>query len=369
MSEGISWKLFGGESINNILESRANSVIDSINDLPECDFISSNFEKAVEKWISKGRLVPPTFAPHDPFVIRHGPCKIDLAKDPEGLVPNVFGPGLVEGQFLTLGIQLLGNASLLVYRPATCGFDANAGVRDQVIEFYYQEAPVIDVEKYSRLRREFEQKLHQAVESVQNSISAYHLDLERRVVARLQERRNMAESTQTVIKTLGLAKRPEPAKSNQPKLSIPTDDRTSISTIPFEYDVFISHAWEDKDSIATPLSHYLLENGCRVWIDEQVIEIGDSLVQKIDHGLIRSKFGIVILSPHFFSKNWPRYELDGLLTREQSGSDKVILPVWHNVGKEEVLRYSTSLAARMAGNSKDGIKHLADELLRIIKKT
>jgi TIR domain len=51
----------------------------------------------------------------------------------------------------------------------------------------------------------------------------------------------------------------------------------------------------------------------------------------IDDGLRRSRYGVVILSPDFFRKGWPKEELDGLVTRQTSEGRKVILPVWHNV--------------------------------------
>lgn len=70
-------------------------------------------------------------------------------------------------------------------------------------------------------------------------------------------------------------------------------------------DVFISHASEDKDAIAADLVIQL--NGLRVstWYDEEQLKVGDSLRQKIDEGLTRARFGIVILSPAFFAKKWP----------------------------------------------------------------
>lgn len=66
------------------------------------------------------------------------------------------------------------------------------------------------------------------------------------------------------------------------------------------------------------------------------MKIGGSLRRKIDEGLAHSRFGVVILSKHFFAKNWPQYELDGLDTRTVSG-EQSILPVWHGITKAEVM--------------------------------
>lgn len=132
-----------------------------------------------------------------------------------------------------------------------------------------------------------------------------------------------------------------------------------------KWDVFICHASEDKAEVADPLAAALQERGLRVWYDKYIMTIGDSLREKIDQGLGDTRYGIVIFSPAFFDKQWPKKELDGLVEREIDGR-KVILPVWHNVRRSDVMKYSPSLAGRLAGTTQHGIKHLADELLRAI---
>ena len=133
-----------------------------------------------------------------------------------------------------------------------------------------------------------------------------------------------------------------------------------------EWDVFICHASEDKTAIVEPLVAALRARGLRVWYDRTDLTIGDSLRRKIDEGLAKSRFGIVILSMAFFGKAWPERELDGLVQKEIEG-EKVILPVWHGVTHSEVARYSPLLAGRLAGSTGMGIEALADELLQAIK--
>lgn len=113
------------------------------------------------------------------------------------------------------------------------------------------------------------------------------------------------------------------------------------------YDAFICHATEDKELVARPLAEALQSMGFWVWYDEFTLEMGDSLRQSIDRGLANSRYGIVILSPAFFNKNWPQYELNGLTAKEMTGV-KVILPIWHNVTREDVLSYSPPLADKIA---------------------
>jgi len=128
-----------------------------------------------------------------------------------------------------------------------------------------------------------------------------------------------------------------------------------------DWDVFISHATEDKASVARPLAQRLGELGLRVWIDESELRVGDSLRESIDRGLARSRFGVVILSRAFFAKKWPQRELNGLLARETSG-DKVVLPVWHRVNAAYVARHSPILADRVSLSTELGIERVAAEL-------
>lgn len=133
-----------------------------------------------------------------------------------------------------------------------------------------------------------------------------------------------------------------------------------------EYDVFISHASEDKESFANDLYNSLNNAGIKVWYDELCISWGDSLRSKIDNGLRKSKYGIVILSNHYIKKGWTQYELDGLFQIEMTGG-KTILPIWHNISKKEVQDFSPTLAGRMALNSAMMTPNeMAKELINIL---
>lgn len=117
-----------------------------------------------------------------------------------------------------------------------------------------------------------------------------------------------------------------------------------------------------------PLAEELQSRGLAIWYDEFELRVGDSLRRSIDRGLAESRFGIVVLSPAFFAKEWPQYELDGLVAKEMGGS-KVILPLWHKVSKDEVLGYSPALAGRLAlSTSEYQIAELAEKLSREINR-
>ncbi|WP_271911590.1 DUF1883 domain-containing protein [Vreelandella alkaliphila] len=124
------------------------------------------------------------------------------------------------------------------------------------------------------------------------------------------------------------------------------------------HDVFISHASDDKEEFVRPLATALMAHGLNVWFDEMTLRIGDSLRQKIDRGLANSRVGLVVLSPDFIKKGWTNYELDGIVTRTVSG-EQILLPIWHNITKQQVVDFSPSLADKVARST---ATHTIDEI-------
>jgi hypothetical protein len=133
-----------------------------------------------------------------------------------------------------------------------------------------------------------------------------------------------------------------------------------------QWDVFLSHASEDKPFVRL-LARELINSGLSVWYDELALDVGDSLRRSIDSGLRDSRYGIVVLSPHFFRKEWPQKELDGLTARDD-GKSKVLLPVWYNVSAEEVRRFSPPLADKLSVFHSDSLKDTVSKLLRSMQR-
>lgn len=133
-----------------------------------------------------------------------------------------------------------------------------------------------------------------------------------------------------------------------------------------EYDVFLSHASEDKESFTDALCNALIKAGIKVWYDAISMTWGDSLRAKIDDGLRKSKYGIVVISRDYIKKGWTQYELDGLFQREMTGG-KTILPIWHNITKQEIQNFSPTLAGRLALNSSSMTPtEIAEELKKLL---
>ena len=77
---------------------------------------------------------------------------------------------------------------------------------------------------------------------------------------------------------------------------------------------------------------------------------------------------VIVLSPNFLSnEGWARAEFDSIFTREILERRNVILPVWHNVGFDEVYEYSPRLADKLGLASSLGVKEVARALVSAIK--
>lgn len=134
-----------------------------------------------------------------------------------------------------------------------------------------------------------------------------------------------------------------------------------------KYDVFISHASEDKELIVRPLVTVLEQLSVKVWYDEFSLKLGDSLSASIDKGLTESRFGIVVLSKSFLRKNWTDYEYRSLLSRQMNGN-RIIIPLWYDITKEDILSFSPYLADVFAGNvTPDNLPKTVLAILKVVR--
>lgn len=103
-----------------------------------------------------------------------------------------------------------------------------------------------------------------------------------------------------------------------------------------KYDVFVSHAHADKESIATDLQESFKKLGISVFYDTDSIEWGDDWAQKIKDGLANCRFGVIIISKDFYDRTWTEKELKSLLVRQNDNGENVILPILFNTDINEL---------------------------------
>lgn len=130
------------------------------------------------------------------------------------------------------------------------------------------------------------------------------------------------------------------------------------------FDLFISHATEDKAGFVEPLVA-ALGDGLSVWYDRSIFKLGDSIRDKIDEGLAGTRFGVVVLSRHYAQKTWTQRELSALMVKENTG-EKVILPIWHGLSATEVAELFPTLADRFAVSSAEGIPRCVQAILHAL---
>lgn len=140
---------------------------------------------------------------------------------------------------------------------------------------------------------------------------------------------------------------------------------TECDKYEYDWDVFICHASEDKQPFVEGLAGELKNKGVHVWYDEFSLKLGDRLKVKIEEGLQKSRFGVVVVSKNFFKKKWTQDELAVLIQRD-SFDRKVILPIWLDVNKEDVDRNSPLLSIHVAARAEEGIDRVVEKILKEI---
>lgn len=207
-----------------------------------------------------------------------------------------------------------------------------------------------ELHRYQTQLAKDEENERKKLESERKKQEKEQLDFQRKLT------REMEAKTRAIQSQISLAKQHLNEAPHQEHIDSP------------EYDVFVSHASEDKESFARPFADRLKQLGIKVWYDEFSLQWGDSLRKKIDKGLANSRFGIVVISKAFIKKDWTEYELNGLVAKEINGSGR-ILPIWHEISKSEVLKFSPSLADKKALTTSDyTIDEMAEQLLPMLKE-
>lgn len=114
--------------------------------------------------------------------------------------------------------------------------------------------------------------------------------------------------------------------------------------VPDTRDYFLCHAWADRKEAAKELHDQLVSHGASVWFSEKDVLLGSTLLREIDKGLIKSRVGIVLVTPAFLS-GIPKMgiadkELSALLAQDR------LIPIVHNTTYEALREVSLLLGSR-----------------------
>lgn len=131
------------------------------------------------------------------------------------------------------------------------------------------------------------------------------------------------------------------------------------------YDVFISHAFEDKNAFTNALALALKKEGLKVWYSGFELKLGDSIADSVNNALKGAQYAIVVISPTYLQKQWAMSELKALFTQEAERTR--ILPILHNITVEEIIKHLPVLADRYAISSEKGLEFIVDKVLEVVK--
>lgn len=116
------------------------------------------------------------------------------------------------------------------------------------------------------------------------------------------------------------------------------------SQLPDLRDVFLCHAWDDRKGAAKELHDILESKGVTVWFSEKDVPLGSSLLREIDKGLVKSRIGIVLVTPSFLE----RIKGEGIADKELSAllARDLLVPIVHNTTFEDLREVSPLLGSR-----------------------
>ena len=178
-----------------------------------------------------------------------------------------------------------------------------------------------------------------------------------------------------IFQELSAYQRPMPALATSPARadapsSAPGSAAPVFNSAPqpgFRWDLFVSHASEDKHLFVEALVKGLKAVGRTVWYDSSEMTGGGSLVRNIDEGLRGSRFCVVVASPNYFAKAWARGELDAMLNHDLSHGGARVLPVVLDMKDEDIAHHSPLLANRVVvARAADGMANVIVSLLKAI---
>lgn len=334
---------------------------------------TSSDEEVIELYLRKYDVEVPTLD-ESKMEVEDDEVEIDVSRDSRRVFFDHSGPFYVKATRLTVHVPFTGEGFFFKVRPSTFSLSPPRGeVQSNELLLIYEfanDSPPPDVR--GQIDRDLNDIKNHLIR-LNESVAMLRNELRPIAAQSWQQRKSQFASKTQVIAGLGLPRRAESAptpprivRASKPPKVTPRRamNQDPISTHPWK--VFISHASEDKDEVAKPLADALIAKGLSVWYDDYALNVGDSLRQKIDEGLAKSEFGIVILSKAFFAKHWPQQELNGLASREVRGK-KVILPVWHNISRDEVSNESPTLADRLGVPTASGISTIVQRLLRAME--
>lgn len=137
------------------------------------------------------------------------------------------------------------------------------------------------------------------------------------------------------------------------------------ASIPDIRDVFLCHAWDDRGGAAKELHDFLEKAGVSVWFSEKDVLLGSNLLREIDKGLVKSRVGIVLVTPALLR----RLQSEGIADKELSAllARDLLVPIVHETTYEELREVSPLLGSRSGlSTAEDSMTNVATKLAELV---
>ncbi|MFH0887591.1 MAG: toll/interleukin-1 receptor domain-containing protein [Planctomycetota bacterium] len=366
---GRMFNIFYEHELSGYLEARKQNVIKTINETTSMEHLVNRDRKEWADSLISSFEIKQLVIDFDNKYATDRMEEIEARLFPRDF--NVFSGKRYPKQIITYHIPYIGDENLLHCIPSSrilrseLVYLQGEEIRFDIINFY--DKPDQIAQRADEIINVIKQQLNNVIEEV----AQYNAELPKYIIELIEAKNSQIMKQNNILSSLGIPVRKSfdhkaesigKTNTSEPKIKPQIYKKERVDT---HYDVFICHASEDKESIANLLAKKLRELDVAVWYDEFTLKLGDGLRQKIDQGLASSKYGVVILSPDFFKKNWPKKELDGLFAKELQGN-KVILPIWHNIDHDEIMKYSPMIADKLAVKSSDGVEVIITKILEVV---
>ena len=143
------------------------------------------------------------------------------------------------------------------------------------------------------------------------------------------------------------------------------DSFENLAKEPDLRDVFLCHAWDDRQGVAKELHDLLTSRDVSVWFSEKDVGLGVPLLRAIDRGLANSRVGIVLVTPALLrrlpAEGIADKELSALLARER------LVPIVHETTYEALREVSPLLGSRSGlSTAEEPIEDVADKLAELV---
>lgn len=372
-------QLFGRAHLSDALRNHTSQIPRRVQAIAESVLRARSDEEIASELSEEFKIVPLEIF-RDRATMAREEIQLDVSGDPRR---DIFPSGrrvLIPGVKVVVSIPYRGDKQLWHLQPNSFQLSSPRGTvhatpnsNEGILAIALKQPADEPLEQIKTMLDSRIRDIEFFLNSQRADLAGYDAQLQRNIMTAVADRRTRLARHDDLSSLLGI---PEQRPNRYPATPVPASIATQVPatavsmSIPqvSSWDVFVSHASEDKDGFARPLADALRAEGLNVWFDESVLRIGDSLRRSIDRGLSQCTFGIVIVSKAFLSKEWPQRELDGLVAREEEGK-KVVLPIWHDITATEVRRCSPTLADRLAISSSKGVAAVVKEILEVVRGT